>query len=61
MAAEARGRNETGDSVLTRSVRLKGFRVKDGKVIRDEKRLDVSARLRQGASKKIRVKRRGSA
>jgi hypothetical protein len=42
-----------------RVIRLKGFRVdKAGKVVRDQRRLDVSARLRQRASKKVRVARR---
>jgi hypothetical protein len=45
----------------SRRITLKGFRLdKDGKhVIRDPRRLDVSARLRQrpGGSKKVRVKR----
>lgn len=36
---------------------IKGFRIKDGKVVRDPKWLDVSARLRQRGSKKVRVKR----
>lgn len=44
---------------MTRKIRIKGFRVKDGRVVRDERRLDVSARLRQRGSKKVRVKRRG--
>ena len=39
---------------------LKGFKIKDGKIIRDEKWLDVSTRLKQRASKKIRVARKGA-
>lgn len=45
---------------MTRSTRLKGYRIKDGKVIKDAKRLDVSARLQQRRSKKVKVKRRGA-
>jgi hypothetical protein len=41
---------------MTRAI--KGFRVKDGKVTRDPKRLSVSERLRQKASKKVRPARR---
>lgn len=40
--------------------RLKGFRIKDGKVQRDPKRLDVSARLRERGSKKVRVVKPGT-
>lgn len=41
---------------MSRPVRLKGFRVdKHGRVVRDERRLDVSTRLKQRASKKVRV------
>jgi hypothetical protein len=43
---------------MTRAIRIAGFKVKGGKVIRDQRRLDVSARLRQRTSKKIRVARR---
>lgn len=46
---------------MTRHLRLKGFRIKDGKVMtRDQRRLDVSARLRQRNSKKVRVARKGT-
>jgi hypothetical protein len=39
-------------------IRIPGFRIgKNGKPVRDEKRLDVSTRLKQRASKKVRVKR----
>lgn len=37
---------------------LKGFKVKDGKIIRDVRRLDVSAQLRQRGSKKVKVKQK---
>jgi hypothetical protein len=43
---------------MSRAIRIAGFKVKDGKIQRDPKRLDVSARLRQRASKKVRVARR---
>lgn len=42
-----------------KKISLKGFTVKDGKVVRNQKRLDVSARLRQRNSKKVRVVSRG--
>jgi hypothetical protein len=35
---------------------IKGYRIKDGKVIKDQRRLSVSARLQQRSSKKITVK-----
>lgn len=39
-------------------IRIPGFRLsKSGKPVRDRKRLDVSTRLRQASSKRIRVKR----
>ena len=41
---------------------LKGWRIdKAGRVVKDARRLDVSARLRQHNSKKVRVARRGAA
>lgn len=45
------------------SVAIHGFKVKGKKVVRDERRLDASARQRQrpGGSKKIRLARRGQA
>jgi hypothetical protein len=40
---------------------IPGYRLsKDGKLVKDRRRLDVSARLKQQGSKRIRVKRRGS-
>ncbi len=39
-------------------IHLRGFRVRDGKIVRDERRLSVSARLQQRASKRVRVARR---
>ena len=40
-------------------IAIKGFRLRDGKIVRDLRRLDVSARLRQKSSQKVKVKRRG--
>jgi hypothetical protein len=45
---------------MTRAIRITSYRLKAGKVEPDPKRLDVSARLRQRSSKKIRVARKGS-
>ena len=42
-----------------KKISLKGFTVKDGKVVRNQKRLDVSARLRQRNSRKVRVIKSG--
>jgi hypothetical protein len=45
---------------MTHRIQLKGFRLsKDGKLVRDERRLDVSARLRMRNSKKVRIVRKG--
>ena len=38
---------------------IKGYKMRDGKLVRDARRLDVSARLRQKTSKRVKVKRRG--
>ena len=47
---------------MTRPVQLRGFRLdKAGRVVRDERRLDVSARLRQRGSKRVRVAKKGQA
>lgn len=35
-------------------------RVKDGKIVAEGRRLDVSARIQQRKSKRIRVKRKGA-
>jgi hypothetical protein len=43
---------------MARVIRIPGFRIKDGKVQRDPKRLDVSARLRERKSKRVRVARK---
>jgi hypothetical protein len=44
-----------------RQIRLPGFRIdrKTGKPVRDERRLDVSARLKQAGSKRVRVVKKG--
>jgi hypothetical protein len=40
-------------------IRIPGFRLdKHGRPVRDERRLDVSTRLKRKASKKVRVARR---
>ena len=42
-------------------IKLKGFRFdKHGKLVRDQRRLDVSTRLKQASSKRIRVARWGT-
>jgi hypothetical protein len=38
------------------STPIKGYRIKDGKIVKDQRRLSVSARLQQRSSKKITVK-----
>jgi hypothetical protein len=43
---------------MTRPVPPKGFRIKNGKVQRDPKCLDASARARLRGSKKVRIARR---
>ncbi len=41
---------------------VKGYRLtKDGKLVKNQKRLDVSAQLRQRGSKRVRVVKRGTA
>jgi hypothetical protein len=42
-------------------IRIPGFRIdpKTGKPARDQRRLDVSTRLRQKSSKRVRVRRKG--
>lgn len=41
-----------------RQVRIPGYKIKDGKVVKDSRHLDASARIRQRASKRVRVKRK---
>lgn len=43
---------------MTRQIAIKGYRLKDGKLEKSTKHLDVSARLRQRDSKKVTVKRK---
>lgn len=43
---------------MTYAIRIPGFRIKNGKVEKDPRRLEVSARLRQKATKKVRVTRK---
>jgi hypothetical protein len=38
------------------STRIPGYKIKDGKVTKDPRRLSVSARLQQRSSKRITVK-----
>ena len=40
---------------------IKGYKIKDGKLTKDARRLDVSARLRERSSKKVRVGKRRTA
>jgi len=42
------------------ATRIKVYRLKDGRIEKDPRRLDVSARLRQRNSKKVTVKRKGA-
>jgi hypothetical protein len=43
---------------MTRQIRISGYRIdKAGKLVKDAKHLDVSARLRQRGSKRMRVVR----
>lgn len=41
-----------------KGIPLKGFKLKDGKVIKDEKAYDVATRLKRKTSKRVKVKRR---
>jgi len=40
---------------VSRIIRIAGYRLKDGKLVRDARRLSVSDRLRQVGSKRVRV------
>jgi hypothetical protein len=42
-----------------RAVHIRGYRLKDGRVERDQRRLPVNLRLKQKGSKRIRPARRG--
>jgi hypothetical protein len=44
---------------MTRAIAIKGFRIKDGNVVKDERRLSVSERLRRKGSKRIKPARKG--
>jgi len=44
-----------------RKVKIPGYRLtKEGKLVKDQKRLNVSQRLQQASSKRIRVAKRGT-
>jgi hypothetical protein len=46
---------------MSRRIQLKGFRLdKHGRLVRDERRLDVSTRLKRKGSKRVRVAKRGT-
>lgn len=47
--------------MIGRRIFIKGWKMKDGKLVRCAKHLNVSARLRQRGSKKIKVAKRGEA
>jgi hypothetical protein len=40
---------------LTRKISIPGYKLKNGKIVKDARRLDASARIRQRASKRVRV------
>lgn len=42
-----------------RRVQIKGFRLKDGKLVKSTAHLDASAKLRQRGSNRVRVQRKG--
>ena len=44
---------------MTHKFKIKGFKLKDGKLVKSNAYKDVSARLRERGSKKVRVVRRG--
>jgi hypothetical protein len=44
---------------MSRAIALPGFRVKGGKIVRDQRRLSVSERLRQKGSKRTKPARKG--
>lgn len=45
---------------MTRRIPIKGYVLKDGKLVKTSSHLDVSARLRQRGSKRVRVVKRGT-
>lgn len=44
---------------MTHKIAIRGYRLKDGRLIKCNKHMDASARARQRGSKKITVKRKG--
>jgi hypothetical protein len=50
-----------GRTAMARLITIKGYTVKNGRVIKDPRRLSVSARLREHASKRVRVVARSPA
>jgi hypothetical protein len=44
---------------MSRIIRIAGYRLKDGKLVRDARRLSVSQRLRQTGSKRVSAGRPG--
>jgi hypothetical protein len=46
---------------MTRVIQIKGYRIKDGKLVKISTARDVSAKLRERGSKKVRVVRKGVA
>jgi len=47
-------------ALTSRIIRIAGYRLKDGKLVRDARRLSVSDRLRQAGGKRVRVVRPSS-
>lgn len=45
---------------MSRMIRIAGYRLKDGKLVREGRRLSVSDRLRRAGGKRIRVARPGA-
>jgi hypothetical protein len=44
---------------MTRAIRIAGYRIKNGRVERDQRRLSVSERLRQKGSKRVKPAKKG--
>jgi hypothetical protein len=44
---------------MTRAIPIPGYRIKGGRVVKDERRLSVSQRLKEKGSMKVRPARRG--
>ncbi len=47
-----------GHAMSGRKINLKGFKLKEGKLVPNERRLNVSERLRQKHSKRVKVARK---